>query len=546
MAGPWEKYATAEGPWLKYDAPKATVAGVIGDLAAGAVRGAGSIGATILAPIDAAARALNDGKPVNVGGFDIVGQDRRAGMDAALQELGADTGSAAFQAGKLGAEVAGTAGVGGALARGAALLPGAARAAPVIDAIRSAGMTAGGATGAGGMAARAAGGALAGGASAALVNPEDAGAGALIGAALPGAVSLAAKGGQAASKALRGGVQTPETAAAVRTAQAAGYVIPPTQANPTLLNRILEGTAGKITTAQNASARNQAVTNELAARAIGLPKGTQITPEVLQQVRQTAGQAYDAVASIGQLTPGQAYDNALNKLAAQAVTAAKGFPNAKPSPVLELVESLRSPSFDASSAVAKIKELRASADDAYRSGASDVGKAMKGAAGALEDVIEAHLKATGQPDLLTAFRDSRKLIAKTYTVEKALNAASGSVDAKKLARELQKGKPLSAELKTAAEFASRFPKAAQTPETMGSLPQMSPLDVGAAGVMSTVLQSPLAFAGLAARPLARTAALSGPVQSGLVQGPGLLSSIPAGAVAPIYRSAPVIGASSDR
>lgn len=552
MSGPWERYAAPQGPWAKYAADKpesSLVDGVkraFGNAAAGLVRGAGSIGATILSPLDAAARAINGGQPVSVGGVEVLGQDRRAGMDAALQEMGADPKSAAFQASKLVAEVAGTAGVGGALAKAAALVPGSAAVAPLLEAIGTGGMSAGGLSGAAGLVTRAAGGAVTGGASTGLINPADAGQGAVIGAALPGAMLAAAKVGAGARNLLSGGAQAPEMAAAVKAAQQAGYVIPPSQANPTLANRLMEGVAGKVSTAQNASARNQAVTNDLAAKAIGLPKGTQITPEVLDQVRQTAAQAYEAVSALGELVPGKAYDAALNKLAAQAVTAAKGFPNAKPSPVLDLVNSLRSPSFDASSAVAKIKELRSGADDAFRTGSTDVARAMKGAATALEDVIEAHLKATGQPELLTAFRDSRRVIAKTYTIEKALNTASGSVDAKKLAQQLQKGKPLSDELKTAAEFAARFPKAAQTPEVMGSLPQMSPLDVGAAAGLSTLLQSPLALASVALRPAARAAALSGPVQSGLIQTPGVLAALPSQAFPAIYRAAPVIGASSDR
>jgi hypothetical protein len=44
---------------------------------------------------------------------------------------------------------------------------------------------------------------------------------------------------------------TPTEQAAID-AHAAGYTIPPTQSNPSVLNRVLEGTAGKITTAQQA------------------------------------------------------------------------------------------------------------------------------------------------------------------------------------------------------------------------------------------------------------------------------------------------------
>lgn len=516
--------------------------GVARDIAAGAVRGAGSIGATLLTPIDAAARAMG------VQNEFIGRTDRRKSMDAALAGLtGADTDSFAYGAGKLGAEVAGTLGVGGALAKGAALIPGAARAAPVVDAIRTAGMSAGGATGSAALAARTAGGAITGGASAALVDPETAAAGAAIGGALPGAVKLAGKAGQAIGGVVRGPAQSAEQITAIKAAQQSGYVLPPTQAKPSLANRLLEGAAGKITTAQNASAKNQAVTNALAVKALGLPRATELTPDVLKGIRQAAGQAYDAVGAAGVINPGAGYTNALDKIAAPYLKAAQGFPDAPPSPVLSLVDSLRSPAFDAASAVEKIKQLRTAADDAFRSGNTDIARAAKSASSALEDVIESHLKATNQVKLLLDMRDARQLIAKTYSVEKAMNPATGAVDARKLAKELAKGKPLSGELKAIARFGATFPKAAQPPEGMGSLPQWSPLDLGVGGGLTALTANPLMLGAMpVVRGAARAAALSPMVQGRLAQQSGPM--LPGVLQSPLlqslgYQAAPVTGSS---
>jgi hypothetical protein len=277
----------------------------------------------------------------------------------------------------------------------------------------------------------------------------------------------------------------------------------------------MEGVAGKVSTAQNASARNQQITNQLTAKSLGLPKDTQITPEVITGLRTKAGEAYTNLGLSGQVIADKSYINALDDIAKPYVTAMQGFPDAPPSPVINLVQSLKSPRFDASSAVEKIKQLRTSADDAFRTGNSDIGRASKKAADAIENALETHLNKTGQSDLLNKFRDARQLIAKTYTIEKAANTTTGTIDAKKLAAQLQRGKPLSGELKSIAQFSQAFPKASQATEGMGSLPQFSPLDYFA-GVLGGVSTGGIGAGAVLARPALRAAALSSPVQNRLI------------------------------
>lgn len=525
------------------------------DVAGGAVRGAASIGSTLY-------ELGRTGSP-ELGGQDwrtllagaptmsslITGQrpkgriaERTSAVDAALSSMGADTDSTAYGVGKIGAEVAGTLGVGGGLANILSRIPGAATAAPnLLQAIRSSGMTAG----AGGLGTRVAGGAVTGGVSVGLTNPEEAGLGALIGGAIPGAARAAGAAGQAVGKVFRGPEQAPEMAAALAKGRGMGYVVPPTQARASLPNRLMEGIAGKISTAQNASAANQAVTNKAAAKALGLADETPLTPDTIDAVKKAAGVLYDAASSAGTVTPGPAYAHALDEIVAPHVRAAKGFPGAKESPVIEMVDALRSKSFDAAAAVAKIKELRAAADDAFKPGGkgSDIGRAAKAAAKALEDALGAHLDQIGEPALLQQFRDARQLYAKASDVGRALNQASGNVDARHLAKLLQAGKPLTGELRDVAQFAAQFPKATQMPERMGSLPQFSPLDVLAGGGLGVATGNPLSMLAVGARPAARAAALSPFVQNRLVQGasvsapPGSLEALLLGA-----RAAPVVAA----
>jgi hypothetical protein len=184
-----------------------------GNLLAGAVRGAGSIGSTILAPYDMAKDALA-GKGLSLES----NRERRAGIDAGLQLMGADPESLLYKGGKIAGEIAGTAGAGPALAGGAR----AAGAAPsLVSSLSTGGLNVAGKTGLAGLATRAAGGAITGAAAAGLINPEDAGLGALMGGALPVGIS----GVRHAGRAIRGSV-APEVVALADRAKALGVQIP--------------------------------------------------------------------------------------------------------------------------------------------------------------------------------------------------------------------------------------------------------------------------------------------------------------------------------
>ena len=366
---------------------------------------------------------------------------------------------------------------------------------------------------------RVAEGALTGGTTAFLTTPGEATSrvpetalGLGFGGALP-AVSTSL------SKLLRGPEQTPDMASAIQRARELEYVIPPTQARGSFVNRMIEGISGKAATAQNASARNQAITNQLTAKSLGLPEDTVITGDVLKGIRDTAGEAYKVTAGSGTIIPKDSYFKTLDEIKQPFVLTQKSFPNQKPSPVLDLVDSMKSPSFDANSAVEKLKQLRDDANFAYRQGDKTLGKATKNVANALEDALEDHVIKIGNPEAIKNFRDARQLIAKTYSVENAANTVTGTIDARKLAAQLKKGKPLNEELKDVAEFSARFPKATQPTEAMGSLPQISPLDYMAGVGGSVATQNPAMLAAAAGRPLLRELGLSSPVQNRLVQPP---------------------------
>lgn len=184
------KPATGFDPdaYLSQSTPKNSFMQGVGNAAAGLVRGAGSIGATLLAPRD----MLEGFIARQMGAPELAPKDRRPAMDAGLASMGAETDSMAYKGGKLAGEIAGTAGAGGVVANALTKVPAVAASAPgLIQAIRTGGLSAPGAN----LLTRAAGGAISGGATAGLANPEDAGMGAVFGGALPVAVKGAGVAG---------------------------------------------------------------------------------------------------------------------------------------------------------------------------------------------------------------------------------------------------------------------------------------------------------------------------------------------------------------
>lgn len=185
----------------------------------GMVRGAGSIGATLMRPFESGQE----------------NSERRGKIDAALGDLiGSDKESFGYGAGKLGTEIAGTMGAGGLLAKPLQALAGTRAAAglePLIEggvkALQTGGFRVGPLAGTGaGTAARLGAGAVLGGASAGMIDPSTAGTGALIGAALPAGVAAGGAAGRFLAQRIGQGNVSPEVAALANRAEQLGIKVP--------------------------------------------------------------------------------------------------------------------------------------------------------------------------------------------------------------------------------------------------------------------------------------------------------------------------------
>lgn len=297
--------------------------------------------------------------------------------------------------------------------------------------------------------------------------------------------------------------------AALTAGREAGYVVPPRMVQPQgVMASVLEGAAGRTKLEQLASNKNQPVTNALARKALGITDDVPITKDVLGGIRAKAGEAYEALRGAGNITADKQFTADLSKITQKFSGAAKDFPDLAKNEIGEIVQSVNKPQFSADSAIDAIAILRERAAKAYGSGDKGLGSAYKQTGQALEDAIERNLLERGDQELVKGFQAARKLIAKTYSVENAL-AEGGNVNARKLAGQLAKGKPLSDELETIAKFSANFGKATQD---AAKVEPYSVTDAFAAAMLGSA-GGPLAATLPLARPALRSAVLSGPYQA---------------------------------
>lgn len=285
-------------------------------------------------------------------------------------------------------------------------------------------------------------------------------------------------------------------------ARAAGYVIPASKINPTVVNEMLEGLAGKAETAQEALVRNQEVTNALARKAAGLPASAPITETALKAVRQESGKAYERIGSIS--NEAAADLEALKKARHDSSQYRRKYDTSKDPVDLEKADGfkkeanrledrlelhaeaqldpkLKSAISDYDAAMARanrassymanlggkrewLTELTPNTTDMgnnpqygwqFRVTAADYQKAMADAEKAQANIAALRPKQT--LPIIQDLRAARKQIAQTYEVQNALNLATGDVSAPYIGRSFDRGAPLTGELATIGKFQQAFP-----------------------------------------------------------------------------------------
>jgi hypothetical protein len=281
--------------------------------------------------------------------------------------------------------------------------------------------------------------------------------------------------------------------ATLRAAQAEGYMVTPGSVTPQGRNIVAERMAGKTNLEQLMSVNNQDVTNKLARRAVGIDETAPLTSENMGAIRAAEYEkGYKPIERIGEVPADMQYLDDMIQVESKYTGPGASFPGAVPDEVTKLIKTYTVDKFNSKDAVQAIRNLRDDARANFRKNENATAKAQLDIANALENQIERAIAATPTPNadtLLQQFRLSRQRMAISHTIEDAIREGGGAVEAKKLARDLQSGKYLSGDLKTAAEFANVFPRVSKTAAEIGTpaAGTMMGAPSGFGGVMGGIL-----------------------------------------------------------
>lgn len=291
----------------------------------------------------------------------------------------------------------------------------------------------------------------------------------------------------------------PQNTAKTRTldaARAEGYVVPPSHAGAGWVNSRLESIAGKAALKQAAILRNQEVTNRVAARGIGLAPGAEITPSQLSTIRADAGRlGYTPIDQIPSIPTTPNYANRILDIEDQYGRPNSPITSLRNPDVSTLASELLPTQFTGRELNDLVKSLRETGNKSANlvygvtPASKTLGEAQVAGSRALENLLDTHLMQAGPSNILHNLQQTRRQIGEAHTLEKALNPATGDVDAQVFGQRVLNEKPIAGDFKTIGDFAAAFPDVAR-PAAGSPTPGVSALE--AAGVPALSLAGALA------------------------------------------------------
>ena len=337
----------------------------------------------------------------------------------------------------------------------------------------------------------------------------------------------------------RGAVKAPVIEATpFKQARDLGLSIPPSYAHGkggiTTAGPAIEGMVGGAPkTAVEASMKNQPIITSKAAEDIKtLDKTLPVSDETLDAAAQPYYEKYTAVKNLGKSIPidGQ-FKNGVASIGQESADA---FPMDS-SPALDKLKQayLQPDSFGSNGAVLKIRQLRKDGNLNIASRDPEkmqLGYAQRQIASLIEDQMERYATSRPEgfdaPNVIKDFKHARQQIAKIETLRDSIKPGTNDVSAAYLAKQLNKGAPLSGNMLKIAEAYNNFKPAMQDAGPLRNKVPVNRLDamVGSAGAGIGAFKhsaSPvLGAAGyILAPPLARKALLSEAYQNSMLPKP---------------------------
>lgn len=315
----------------------------------------------------------------------------------------------------------------------------------------------------------------------------------------------------------------------IKGARDVGYVVTPGEVNKFTgeagIANQLEGLSGSAKLKRTAAIKNAEVTNDLIRKDVGLSDSTPLSYDTLKQNMAAAGDAYEAVKNLKELTVDNQYS--AGELGPKITSTWRGARSMDPKTAYTM---------DAADAIEGLKQLRNDASGYYqeysRNKSPDTLKKAEStldAANELEGLIERNAQKMGQPEVVTDLKAARTKIAKTFQAIKALNEATGNIDAAVYARALKGQNPLTGAALQVARFAKQFPDLVQNVEKV----KHTGADAGdillSVGKMAATKGTGMDLLTLGARPAVRGVLGSDIAQTMITKppsyGPGTLESL---------------------
>ena len=309
------------------------------------------------------------------------------------------------------------------------------------------------------------------------------------------------------------------TTRAAQQAHQVGYKLPPSYVGG-VVSRTAQDLAGRAKVEIEMSAANEHVTDRLGKAAIGLGADEELSDAALEHLKEEAYRHYEAVRSLGPIPSDEEWYKELREAGGRFANRAASYKGARfPEVTAEKQPYLDAITHNPSEMLDEIRTLRRLSSQnlkQYDPAKNAVGYTQREIANAMENLIERHAGANGQPEIVNQLKAARAQLAKIATVEDSIGAG-GHIRASDIWRLWKKGAPLDDSFKTIARAYNEFPKAMQEATKKGGHGVWSAVDylLGGTGIIEG---SPSIAALSVARPVTRAALGTERIQRSMIEG----------------------------